>query len=167
MRGLLLEEALPCGIDWNRFCRKLNRERLFKFNVGRLTKIFDALFAGDSFLRTFASAGVSACALTADRKATAMADTAIASDVFETRDVLIDFAAELTFDRVVFVQQRGDARDFVFAELAGMSLRIDAGLVAKFASGFWTDAVEVRQRNDRWTITRDINTQQTRHELLR
>lgn len=167
MRGLLLEEALPCGIDWNRFCRKLNRERVFKFNVGRLTEIFDALFAGDRFLGALSGAGIGTRALTTHWKAAAVPHASVARDVFETRDVLIDFAAELAFDCVVFVQQGGDARDFVFAELAGVSLRIDAGLVAKFASGFRTDTVEVRQRNDRGTITRDINTQQTRHELLR
>ena len=78
-----------------------------------------------------------------------------------------DLPAKLAFDDVVLVQQRGDPRHFVFAQLAGVGLRIDARLVAQLAGRLRTDAVQVRQRNDRRTIVRNINTQQTRHNLLR
>ena len=59
---------------------------------------------------------------------------------------------KLAFDGVVLVQQRGEPRDFVFAQLAGLGLRIDAGLVAQLAGDLRADAVQVRQRDDRRLI---------------
>ena len=70
----------------------------------------------------------------------------------QPRDVLGHLPAKLTFDRVVLVQQRRHARDFVFAQFAGAGLRIDARLVAQLAGNLRADAVQVRQRNDRRPI---------------
>jgi hypothetical protein len=78
----------------------------------------------------------------------------------------LDLATELAFDGVVFVEQRGDAGDFVFAELAGMGLRVHSSLVTKLAGGLGTDSVQVRERDDRRTVVRDVDTLQTRHALL-
>ena len=64
---------------------------------------------------------------------------------------------KLTFDRVVLVEQRGEPRDFVFAQLAGSRLRVDARLVAQLAGGLRTHAVQVGQRNDRLAIARNVD----------
>ena len=64
---------------------------------------------------------------------------------------------KLTFDRVVLVQQRGQPRHFVFAQLAGLRVRIDARLVAQLAGDLRPDAVQVRQRDHRRTIGRNVD----------
>src|SRR3954467_14547239 len=115
-----------------------------EFSCVVLTKVFDALFAGDGFLGALAGACVGAGALAADREAAAVADASVAGDVAQTRNVLRYLAAELAFDGVVLVQERGDAGYFVFAELAGVRLRVDTGFVAQLAGGLGADAVQVR-----------------------
>ncbi len=74
------------------------------------------------------------------------------------RNVLGHLPAKLTFDDVILVQQRGEPRDFVFAQFARVRLRIDARLVAQLAGRLRADAVQVRQRDDRRTVVRNINT---------
>src|SRR4051812_40338504 len=107
----------------------------------RLAEVFDALLSGDGLLGTLAGASVRTRALAADREATAVTHAAIAGDVAQPRNVLLHLAAELTFDRVILIQERGDAGDFVFTKLAGMGLRIDSSFVAELSRGPWTDAV--------------------------
>ena len=85
----------------------------------------------------------------------------------QPRDVLLHLPAQLAFDRVVLVEQRGHAGDFVFAQLAGVRLRVDARLVAQLAGRRRPDAVQVRQRDDRRPVVGNVDTQETRHtELL-
>jgi hypothetical protein len=69
-----------------------------------LAEIFDAFLTGDGFLRTLASAGVCASALTPDRQAAAVPHAAVAGDVAQTRNVLSYLPSKLTLDDVVFVQ---------------------------------------------------------------
>ena len=100
-------------------------------------------------------------------QAAAMTHAAVAGDVLQARNVLSHLPAKLAFDDVVLVQQRGEAGHFVLAQLAGVGLRVDARLVAQLAGRLRADAVQVRQRDDRRAIVRNVNTQQTRHNLLR
>ena len=95
-------------------------QRLVVIDSCALTQILDALLAGDGFLGALAGAGVGAGALAADRQAAAMTNAAVAGDVAQARNVLRHLPAKLAFDRVVLVEQCGDARDFVFAKLAGV-----------------------------------------------
>jgi hypothetical protein len=85
-------------------------------------------------------------------------DASVAGDVAKARNVLGYLPAKLAFDGVVFVQQCGDPSDFVFAELACVGLRVDARFVAQLAGRFRADAVQVRQRDDRRAVIRNINT---------
>src|SRR2546423_369131 len=95
-----------------------------------LAQVFDALFAGDGFLGALAGACVGAGALSANREAAAMTNAAVAGYVAQARNVLRHLPAKLAFDGVILVQERGDSRDFVFAELASVGLRVDARFVA-------------------------------------
>ena len=93
-----------------------------------------------------------------------MADAAITVDVAKPRDVLGQLTAKLPFDDVIFVEQGGDTRDFVLVHLAGLGLRVDAGLVSELASDTWTDAVKVLQRDHRRPVGRDVDAHDTRHK---
>jgi len=57
------------------------------------------------FARTLACAGIGACALTAHGQATAMTETAVATDVHQTLDVHGGFTTQVTFD--------GDTSDLI------------------------------------------------------
>ena len=78
----------------------------------------------------------------------------------------VNLPTQLTFDRVVLVEQRGHAGDFVFVQVAGLGLRIDARLVAQLAGDFGPTPYKYVQRDDRRTIVRNINTEQTRHKFI-
>jgi hypothetical protein len=131
-----------------------------------LTQILNALFAGDGFLGALASACVRARALSADWEAAAMTDASVAGDISQARNVLRNLTAKLAFDSVILVQKCGDSCHFVFAKFASMRLRLDARFVAQLASSLWADAIQVRQRNDRWAVVWNINTLQTWHAWL-
>jgi hypothetical protein len=95
-----------------------------------------------------------------------MTNTSVAGDITQTRTVLRHLPAKLTFDGVILIEQRGDPCDFVFTHLASVGLRVDPRLMAQLARGLRADAVQVRQRNDRRPVIRNINTLQTWHTWL-
>jgi hypothetical protein len=128
-----------------------------------LLHILDALFTGDGLLRTFAGAGVRAGALTSDRQAAAVTYAAVATDIFQSGDVLCDLSAELAFDGVVLVQQGRHAGNFVFVQIAGTGVRIDTGFVTQFAGNSRSYPVQVLQGDEGRFIGRNINAQETRH----
>src|SRR5256885_11416733 len=80
-----------------------------------LTEFLHALLTRDGLTRTFAGAGVRACALAANQKRAAMTVTAIAADLAQTRDVLLNRAAQSTFDQHVLVQDADDLGQLCFA----------------------------------------------------
>ena len=82
------------------------------------------------------------------------------------RDVLATLPTQLTFDHVVLVEQGRQPRQLVLVQFASPGLRIDARLVAQLARDLRTHAVQVRQRDDRRPIVRNVNTQQTRHSSI-
>ena len=81
----------------------------------------------------------------------------------QPRDVLGHLPPQLALDDVVLVQQRRQPGQLVLAQLAGLSLRIDARLVAQLAGDLRAHAVQVRSARTIVGRSRDVDTQQTRH----
>src|SRR5258706_3466292 len=91
-----------------------------------LTEFLHALLAGNRLARTLAGAGVRAGALAADRERAAMSMAAIAADVAQAGDVLLDRAAQSAFDQKALVDEADDFRQFLFGQVLGAPLAVDA-----------------------------------------
>src|SRR5262249_6122624 len=136
-------------------------------HVQRLHKLpahfLDALLARDGLARSLARAGVGARPLAAHRQAAAMAKAAIALDILEPGDVLLHLAAQGPFDRVFLVEDAVQPVDVVVAQVLGLAVRIDPGLLAQPQGQRRPDAVEVAQRNVRRLFVGGIDTLNTGH----
>src|SRR6516164_8403961 len=84
----------------------------------------DTLLAGHGLARPLSGAGVGPSPLAADRQAAAVAQAAVATDLLEALDVLVQLPAERALDRVVLVQDRRNAGDVLVGQLARPPLRI-------------------------------------------
>ena len=99
----------------------------------RLTQVLDALLPGNGLFGALAGTGVRLGALTADRKPLAVADPPIATDFTKTLNVLVDLAAQLTFNSVVVVEKNGQFGNFFFFEVFGAGQRVNTGFTAEFS----------------------------------
>src|SRR5262245_11344120 len=133
--------------------------------TGLAAHLLDTLLAGDGLARALASPGVGAGPLAAHRQAAAVTDAAVAADIAQPGDVLLNLPAQRALDRVgvVAVEDVRDAGDLLVAQLLGAALRIDPCLLAQFQGQRRSDAVDVTQRNVRRLVVGDVNTQDTRH----
>src|SRR5580693_1560788 len=84
---------------------------------GLSAHLLDALLAGDRLARALAGPRVGPGPLAADRQALAMSHPAIAADLAQTRDILLDLPAELPFHGEFIVQERGQLGQVVLAHL--------------------------------------------------
>src|SRR3954447_13106020 len=121
------------------------KPRMYMRNSGLLTEFLHALLAGDCLARTLAGAGVGAGALAANGKRAAMTMAAIAADVAQAGDVLLDRAAQSAFDQKALVDQADDLGQFLFGEVLGAALAVDAGFLQHLAAIGAADAVDVSQ----------------------
>jgi hypothetical protein len=86
-----------------------------------------------------------------------MPHAAVAGNVAKPRNVLAHLATQLTFNRVVLVEQGGQPGHLVLAQLARSHGRVDARLVAQLTRRFRTDAVKVRKGDHRLAISRNVD----------
>src|SRR6516225_7455417 len=75
--------------------------------------LLDALLAGHSLARPLAGAGVGARPLAAHRQAAAVPQPAVALDVLQAGDVLLDLTAQGAFDGVIAVEEAHQAGDLL------------------------------------------------------
>src|SRR5947207_7236301 len=75
------------------------------------------LLAGDRLARSFARARVRARALPAHGQAAAVAHAAVAADVAQARDRGRDLTAQDALDRVLLLDEVGDARQLLLGEI--------------------------------------------------
>ena len=119
--------------------------------------ILGALHA-DSFPRPFASAGVCARALSTNREAAPMADTAVAVDRLQALEVGLQLAAQIALDRQF---ARGDRLDdlveLLVRQILRTRLRIDIGLLEDLLRRARANAVDVRQRRFDAFVAGDFN----------
>src|SRR5690606_27810784 len=132
----------------------------------RLTQVLHTLLAGDRLLGALAGPGIGFRALATYRQATSMANATVAADVAESRNILAHLPPQLPFANVILVEQGRQPRHFVFAQFVCPDRRVDTRLVAQLAGDFVSHAIEVLKRNDRRTIGRNVDTQQTWHNVV-
>src|SRR5262249_55349591 len=111
--------------------------------AGRSAHLLDALLPRHSLPRALSGAGVGPGPLAADREALAMPQPAVAADVAEARDVLLDLPAELPLHRVLVIQERSQLGQVVFGEVAGPLVGIDPRPLAQLFGQVRPDPVDV------------------------
>jgi hypothetical protein len=87
-----------------------------------------------------------------------MPQTAIAADIAQPRDVLAKLSPQLALDDVVLVEQGRQSGQFILAQVAGPDGPVDACLVAQVATRLRSNAVQVRKRDGRRPVVRDVDT---------
>src|SRR5579859_6663639 len=80
------------------------------------------LTAGDSPARSLAGARVRPSTLAVHRQPAAVTDAAVAIDLHQPLDVQVDLTPQVTFDRVLAVDDLAQARDLVFAQITGAAI---------------------------------------------
>jgi hypothetical protein len=106
------------------------------------------LLAGDRLGRTLAGAGVGVRALTANRQAAAMAQTAIAAEIHQALDIGCGLAAKVALDGVIAVDGFADLENFSVREFGNATFNGDVRLFANFLGVGFADAMNVLQRDD-------------------
>src|SRR4051794_3449188 len=90
-----------------------------------LTKFLHALLTCNGLARSLSRAGVRSRALTSHGQRAAMTIAAIAADVAQSRDVLLDRATQCAFDQHLLVEQADDRGQLFFGKLFGATLGVD------------------------------------------
>src|SRR5450432_3242737 len=130
-----------------------------------LAKFLHALLAGDRLTRTFAGTCIGTSSLAAHRKAAAMTIAAIAADVAQPGDVLLNLPAKRAFHFVIAIDDADDLGEFFFAQFLGAALKVDAGFFQNDPAVGPADAENIRQADPDRLVGRNIDTRDTRHGL--
>ena len=126
-------------------------------------RVFVTLHA-DGLARALAGTGVGAGALTADRETATMADATVAIDGLEALEILLKFATQITFDDVlVFLNDLDDAVQLLIGQRFGANIGADFSLLEDQLGPGRSNAVNVRQGGFNPLVTRNIDTEKTRH----
>src|SRR3954469_15662687 len=128
-----------------------------------LTQFLHALLAGDRLTRALAGAGVGAGALAAGRERAAMAGAAVALDVAQPADVLVDLAAQRALDEVSPVDDADDLRQLLFGQLLRAALAVDGRFLQDGAAVLRPDAVEVCEADPDGLVVRNVYACDTGH----
>src|SRR6185312_16318743 len=141
---VLLNVAATCATPTTIFFFSFLRARPAPFfSAAILLRHF--LFAGDRFRRAFARARVGVRALAADRKALAVTQAAIRTEVHKALDVHRHFAAQIAFDEIVAVDRLADLNDFGFRQVGDTAVRRDADLLDDLAGLLRTDSMDIAE----------------------
>src|SRR5690606_7602952 len=118
----------------------------------------------DRLTRALAGTRVGLGALTADRKATAMTQAAVATQVHQTLDFHVDFAAQVTLgeDLGDFATQ---LLDLLVGEYLDLCRRIVTGSCADALRGGATNTVDVGQRDNSVLVIRNVDACNTGHSV--
>src|SRR6185437_7699590 len=131
--------------------------------IGLPTHFLDALLAGHGLARSLASTGIGARPLTPHRQTATMPEAAVALNVFQPRDILLNLAAQRPLDRIFTVENRRQTSDVFITQILGTAQRINTRLLAQTQRQRRSNAVDVTQRYVRRFVVGQVNTQDTRH----
>src|SRR5690606_16861250 len=92
-------------------------------------------------------ARVGAGPLSAHRHATAMAQAPVAADVHQALDIHLHFAAQVTFDQMVALDDFAKTRHFGFGEIPNTGGRLDSDLLEHLRALGRTNSIDVGQTN--------------------
>src|ERR1700749_1170886 len=140
---VLLKVAATCATPTTTFFFSFLRARPAPAGFAMLLRHF--LLAGDRLGGTFARARVRVCALTADRKATAVTEATVATEVHQALDVHRDFAAQIALDEIVAVDHFADLNGFGFGQVMDAAVRRDADLLHDLTRLGGADSMDVAE----------------------
>jgi hypothetical protein len=92
-----------------------------------------------------------------DRKALAVTEATVATDLHQAGSVLANLTAEVTLGGVVLVDVVTKTGDFVLGEVLGLDCRVDTASLTNLGGGGATDAVNVGECDLRALLTRKID----------
>jgi hypothetical protein len=102
-------------------------------------------------------------ALAADRKALAVPEAAIGSEIHQTLDVHRDFAAQIALDAVIGVDRLTDLENLLVGEILDSTLWRDAEFRGDLFGLGPADAVNIGKRDFHALVRRDIDARNTCH----
>jgi hypothetical protein len=121
------------------------------------------LTGNGSLTWAFAGASVGVGALTANRKAAAVAKTTVGLDFNEALDVERDVLAEIAFDLTLGFNNLTDAVQRVFIERANLRDRINVRLREDLGGARVADSEDIGESDARLFVVRDIDSSNTCH----
>jgi len=113
------------------------------FAIIHLVLLGRFLLVGDSLLLTLPRTGIVLGALSTDREADTMADTAIATDVHQSLDVHLDGGTELSLDLVLLVDEVTNKGHLLVIPVSDLDVVVDTALVKDFPGAAAADTVNV------------------------
>src|SRR3954447_684212 len=134
--------------------------------LGGITGSLRLLLAGHGALGTLAGARVGLGALTADRKALAVAATLVAADLDLAPDVGLDLATEVTLDLEVRLDLVAELHQLRVAELVDPGVRVDPGRGEDLLGAGTADAVDVGECHLDALVAREVHTNEACHVLV-
>lgn len=84
------------------------------------------LLVRNGFAFTFTGTGIRLRALSANRQTFTMSQTSVTSKIHKSLDVDADFATQLTFDKVVAVNNFTNFRDFFLGQFVNAATAVDS-----------------------------------------
>ena len=113
------------------------------FAIIHLVLLGRFLLVGDSLLLTLPRTGIVLGALSTDREADTMADTAIATDVHQSLDVHLDGGTELSLDLVFLVDEVTDQGNLLVIPVTDLDVVADTALVEDLPRAAAADTEDV------------------------
>ena len=126
----------------------------------------DLLLAGHGLLRSLTGPSIRVGALPTNRKALAMAEALIATDLHLALDVLSYLATQVTFDFDVLLDICPDSVDFFVSQVPNPRIGIDVGVLAHLLCDRRADAVDICEGDLYPLLPRDIDSSYARHLYL-
>src|SRR5947207_15796747 len=114
--------------------------------MSRITLLFLSchLLLGHSHsTRTFSGARICMSALPSDRKSSPMTQATVAADVHQAFDVHLYLLAQIAFDAALLIDDRSNAVNFLFRQLANALINADPGLSQDLIRARATNTVDV------------------------
>src|SRR5205085_11058280 len=123
------------------------------------------LLTGDGLLGALAGAGVGMGPLATNGKAAAVTQALVAADLHLALDVLLDLAAQVTFDLEVVVDVGTKLVHFVVGEVTDPRVGVHAGGRADLLGLTRANPVDVGEGDDEALFARDVDASYTSHRL--
>ena len=92
-----------------------------------------------------------------------MSDASVTADVAQPGDVLLNISPQSAFHQIAAIENADDLGEFLFGQILGKPLKLDAELLQNNLAVGPTDAVEIGQADPNLLLRRNINTCDTGH----
>src|SRR5215469_16402401 len=168
---VLLKVAFTCAVPDVMFLRSRLRRRgaapavlaIYASAVELVAQRNLFLLAGDRSRRPLSGPRVGVCALPANRKAFAVAQSAIATEIHQPFDAHRDLSSQVALDAIFSVDQLAHAQSFIVGQLMHSPLRWNADSVAYLSSLSPADAINVGEPDRNPLLIGNVDASDARH----